>query len=370
MGYFRRRYSAICISFEKIIELMTGSTVFVTGGTGLLGSHLLYELSAEGYVIKALKRPTSNIDRVKKLFSYYSDNAEEMFGRIKWVDEYLMDYEAIRDILSDCDQAYHAAATVSFRKKDRAEMLSVNVQGTANMVNVCNDLKIPLCHVSSIGALGRGDPGHPVAEDSFWQSSDRRSAYSYSKYKSEMEVWRGIAEGLNAVIVNPAVILGPGNWEQGSSSFFHRIYRGMRFYTKGVTAFVDVRDVCRCMVQLMKKECFGERYILSAGELSYKELFDAIAGGLNVKKPSAEAKPWMLKTAYLLSSAIGNLTGVKTVLTKETVRSATQKLYYSNQKVTEALSYHTESFVRGTESFVHGTEPFVRGTESSGSDAK
>lgn len=312
---------------------------FVTGGTGLVGSHLLYELLRKGYRVRALKRPNSNILQVLKTFRYYSADAENLFQQIEWTDAGLLEFDSMAEAMDGCSQAYHAAAIVSFHAAERLDMLTTNVKGTANMVNVCLEKQIPLCHVSSIGALGRNEQGKPVTENDLWQTSRGRSDYACSKYKSEMEVWRGISEGLQAVIVNPSIILGPGNWENGSSSFFPKIYRGMRFYSSGTTGFVDVRDVSRCTVLLMEQERFGERYILSSKNMSYRELFDMIAENMHTGKPTIEAKPWMLYTACQLVRLGAKITGKKPVLTKETAHSAMQHLCYSNEKIRNNLSY-------------------------------
>ncbi len=328
---------------------MTTRTAFVTGGTGLVGAHLLYELLQKGTRVKALKRPTSDISQTLRTFSFYATDADTLFRQIEWIDADLFDFEAVTDALDGCDAAYHAAAVVSFCGSDKAQMVKTNVEGTANVVNACSEKQIPLCFVSSIAALGRSEPGKLTAETDLWQNSEGRSAYACSKHKAEMEIWRGIAEGLRATIVNPSVILGPGDWTKGSSKFFSQVYKGMRFHTPGTTGFVDVRDVVRCMMLLMERECFGERYVLSAGDLSYRELFDVIADGLRVKKPSMEARPWMLNAAYRLSAAASRLTGKSPALTKDTADSAFRQLYYSNAKIVKTLEYEFIPFKKTIE---------------------
>jgi len=315
---------------------MNTPVAFVTGGTGLVGSHLMYDLLQKGYRVKSIKRPKSNTLNVRKTFGYYTGDADSLFQQIEWTDGELLDFQSISESIDDCTCVYHAAAVVSFSHRDRTEMMRVNVGGTANIVNVCVEKKIPLCHVSSIAALGRSEI---ITEKDLWQTDRGRSSYSCSKHKAEMEVWRGIAEGLQAVIVNPAVILGPGDWTKGSSKFFPQVYRGLRFYTPGVTAFVDVRDVSRCMIQLMEQERFGERYILTAGDLSYRELFNQIAGNFQVKQPSIAARPWMLNIACRVSSLIATLTGKSPALTKETAHSAFQQIRFSGEKVQKTLGY-------------------------------
>jgi len=312
---------------------------FVTGATGLVGSHLLYDLLQKGYRVKALKRPQSNIMQVHKTFGLYADDADSLFQKIEWIDGELSCFQSILEMAGDCDCVYHTAAMVSFRRSDRADMMHINVEGTANIVNVCIEKKIPLCHVSSIASLGRSETGGAITENDLWQTAAGRSAYSYSKHKSEMEVWRGIAEGLQAVIVNPAVILGPGDWTKGSSKFFLQTYKGMRFYSSGMTAFVDVRDVCRCMTLLMEQEQFGKRFILTAGDLSYRELFCLIADNLQVKRPTIAARPWMLKAIGGISWLFATLTGKPPFMTKETAHSAFQQIRYSGEKIRKTLGY-------------------------------
>ena len=319
---------------------MNTPVAFVTGATGLVGTHLLYDLLQKGYRVKALKRRQSNILQVQNTFGLYTGNADALFRKIEWTDGELLDFQSISEAVEECVQVYHAAAVVSFSHADKAEMMRINVDSTANIVNVCIEKEIPLCHVSSIGALGRSESGELITENDLWQTAKGRSAYAYSKHKSEMEVWRGIAEGLQAVIVNPSVILGPGDWTKSSSNFFSQAFKGMRFYTPGITAFVDVRDVSRCMLQLMEQERFGERYILTADDLSYRELFNLIADGFKVKRPAIAAQPWMLNTAWRLSWLIGKLTGNRPVLTKETAHSAFQVIRYSNEKIRKALNYN------------------------------
>ena len=325
------------------------SIAFVTGATGLVGSHLLYDLLQKDYRIKALKRQQSDIMQVRKTFGLYTGDADKLFQQIEWIDGELTDFQSISEAVDGCDCVYHAAAVVSFSSSNREDMMRINVGSTANIVNVCIDKKIPLCHVSSIAALGRSESGGAITENDLWQTAAGRSAYSHSKYKSEMEVWRGVAEGLKAVIVNPAVILGPGDWTKGSSKFFQQVYRGLRFHTPGVTAFVDVRDVSRCMIQLMEQERFGERYILTAGDLSYRELFVLIADNLHVKRPSIAARPWMLKAARSISWLLSTLTGKNPALTKETAHSAFQQIRYSGEKIRKTLGYEFISLEKSIE---------------------
>jgi len=316
--------------------------IFVTGGTGLVGSHLLYELVQHNEEIIAAKRPKSNIEQVKKTFSLYSNNSEKLFSKIKWVDIDLFDIHSIIDILEENCKVYHCAAWVSFNPKERIKLIQHNIEITANIVNACLEANIyKLCHVSSIASIGNALNGEPTTEDCKWKSSKHNSAYSISKYESEMEVWRGINEGLNAVIVNPSVILGPapGNWQNGSAAIFDRIYKGMKFYTEGITGYVSVYDVVQAMIQLMDSEVHSQHFILNSADLSFKELFTTIANDFGKPAPSHNAGKIILKLAVTGEKIRSFITNSAPQITKESIRSAISKTYYSSKKIEECLSF-------------------------------
>ncbi|MDR0714045.1 MAG: NAD-dependent epimerase/dehydratase family protein [Bacteroidales bacterium] len=315
-------------------------TVFVTGGTGLVGSHLIFDLLQKGYGVKALVRVSSHTQQVRRVFSHYASEAAALFEKIEWIEGSLFDYAALCEQVAGCSHAYHCAAVVSFEGSGKSQLLAVNIRGTDNIVNACLAQRVPLCFVSSVGALGRSETGQAVTESDIWQSAKGRSAYSYSKFKSEMAVWRGIAEGLQAVIVNPAIILGPADREKGSSAFFSTIAKGMKFYPPGVNGFVDVRDVSRCMIRLMEEGRYGERYILSAENWSYYDLFSRIAAEMKVKAPSIPVGYRTLRVACLLAGIIAGCTGKKPLLTKETVQSSVRCNRYSSRKVEETIAFN------------------------------
>ena len=203
--------------------------ILVTGGTGLVGSHLLYDLVKQGTSVRAIIRNKDKIELAKKVFSYYSDDFNELIQKIDWVNGDILDLYSLNNAFADIKKVYHCAAVVSFDGKNKTQMIEANVQGTENVVNLSISHQIEkLCHVSSIASLGRSLNGEFIDENSKWTSSKNRSVYSDSKFKSEMDVWRGIQEGLNAVIVNPSVILGPGFWNSGSGSLFIKAARGMK----------------------------------------------------------------------------------------------------------------------------------------------
>jgi dihydroflavonol-4-reductase len=309
--------------------------ILVTGGTGLLGSHLLYSLVRDGLPVRAIHRPSSKIEEVKHVFSYYGSEGPELFKKIEWVNADILIRESIDEVMDGVTQAYHAAAIVSFDPRERAKLITANLEGTANIVNACLDHGVQkLCHVSSTAALGSNPTGGPVSEEMMWIPDKSHSGYSISKFKSEMEVWRGIEEGLNAVIVNPSIILGPGFWEKSSSRMFREIYKGLRFYMNGVTGYVWVNDVVNSMRFLMDSAISGERYIVSSENLSYKNVFDMIAAALGVKAPSVEAGPFLAALAWRLD-AFRSWFGANRVITRETVNAGRSHNRFSNQKIRE-----------------------------------
>lgn len=314
--------------------------ILVTGGTGLVGSHLLFNLLNKGYKVKVLLRPTSNKENISRTFSFYTQNPSELLKNITWVEGDLLDLQSLEAALDGVTRVYHTAAFVSFKKKDKATVLQTNIGGTANLVNLCLERGIEkFCHVSSIGALGQSEPGMAITEDLLWKPSKNVSAYSLSKYHSEMEVWRGITEGMNAVIVNPSVILGPGDWTNGSPLLFSLIDKGFDYYTSGVTGYVDVRDLVNVMVQLMESDIVNERFTVSAENLTYKQFFDYVATALNKPIPQKQLARWKAELLWRLEAALGMLTGKSPRITKETTHIAYAKSFYDSTKLTKTIGY-------------------------------
>jgi len=307
--------------------------ILLTGATGLLGSHLLYELLTSGEKVRATHRPSSNLDEVRKVFSFYTPDPDDLFGKIEWVEIELEDPDIPASLLSDIDRVYHAAAAVSFDPRDRKKLINGNREITANLVNACLEKKnIRFLHVSSTSALGVAPDGELVTEKVMWTPDKKNSGYSISKFLSEMEVWRGMEEGLEALIVNPSIILGPGFWHKGSSSMFTNTYGGLKYYTKGVTGYVGVNDVVKTMIALMNSKVKNERFIINSENHSYRDIFYMMANALDVKPPSIEASPAMAGIAWRFD-AFRSLFGSKRVITRETVRAAFHKTSFSNEKV-------------------------------------
>lgn len=318
--------------------------IFVTGGTGLIGSHLLFELVSAGNKVKALKRKTSNLQQVIKTFSWYSENPQKLFSHIDWVDGDILDYFGLEELLTGIDEVYHCAAIISFDKNERKQMISNNVEGTANLVNAALETGVKkFCHVSSVSALGKTQNGYPVDELTNWTPSKKVTGYSQSKFFSEAEIWRGIEEGLNAVIVNPSIVLGPGNWEAGSSRLFKTVWDGLKFYTKGVTGFVDVKDVVKAMMLLMDDKnfetCKNQRFLLNAENLSYQELFFAIADELEKPRPKFYASPFATELAWRMASVFRIFGKNAPAISRETASAAHTNTFYDGSKITRTIPF-------------------------------
>lgn len=313
--------------------------VLVTGGTGLVGSHILYLLLKNGQKVRAIHRKSSDLKAVFNVFKYYTLNADELYSKIEWKEANLNDIPALTEAFQGIEKVYHAAAYVSFDPNNFQKLKKSNIEGTANIVNFClaNGVQ-KLCHISSIATLG--NKGNKVAdEESLWNPDADNNVYAISKYGAEMEVWRGTQEGLEAVIVNPGVILGSGFWKDGTGMIFKSVYNGLSYYTKGEVGFVDVIDVAEISMKLMESPIKNERYILVSENEGYKHLLSEITKNFDKKPPSKELKPWMLEIAWRLDKLRSFITFSKRKLFRSTANAIVQKRHFSNLKIKEELNY-------------------------------
>jgi len=328
----------------------------------LLGSHLLFELTQKNEKVRAIRRQSSNLKHVRYVFSLYANDVEMLLDRIEWVEADIGDLESLNRSFEGIRQVYHCAAMVSFDPREKYDMIRNNLEGCANLVNVCLERKIEkLCYVSSTAALGSAPEKMMITEDLIWSASKHRSAYSVSKFRSEMEVWRGIAEGLNAVIVNPSIIIGPGDWERSSSRLFSVVWKGMKYYTEGVTGYVDIHDVVTAMIRLMESDVSGERYTLSSENLSYRQIMEMIAENLKKKPPRIHAGPILISIAWRLDWLNHKITGQKRSITKDAVLSSRTKSYFSNQKITDELDLEFKSISESLKNTAHFFLNYISG---------
>ncbi|MBK7678386.1 MAG: SDR family NAD(P)-dependent oxidoreductase [Chitinophagaceae bacterium] len=302
--------------------------VLVTGGTGFLGSYIIKQLVEKGYNVRALRR--SN-----KLPFWI---AKEILEKVEWVEGDVLDVIALENAMNGVDTIIHSAAIVSFATKDRKEMYQVNVEGTANVVNIALEKNVRrLVHISSVAALGRTANGGHVNEEKKWEESKVNTHYAKSKFKAELQVWRGISEGLEAVILNPSTILGYGDWHSSSCAIFKSVHDGFNWYTPGINGFVDVEDVAKATIVLMESTINEQRFIVNGDSWTFKKLQDTIADGFAKKRPAKKTTPFLLGVAWRMEKLKSLFTRKKPLLTKESARVAQSQTWFENDKILKAL---------------------------------
>lgn len=314
--------------------------ILVTGATGLVGSHLLYNLVSSGYNVRAICRKNSNLHAVKDVFALYTRAIIPLWRKIEWVEAELNDIPALEHAFIGVEYVYHAAAMVSFHRKDQAALYKTNVKGTANIVNlsIAKGVK-KLCFVSSVATLSKEAEKPIMDENSFWNPDADNNHYAITKYGAEMEVWRGTQEGVPAVIVNPGVILSPSMAGRSSSAIVKQYKDGFRFYTNGSTGFVDVRDVVTVMQNLMQSDIENQRYILVSKNMSYKDFTHILDKQLGFDTPAKKVSKSMALIATAFMRFIGFLFGKKPKLSRDTTTALFKQNHYSNKAIQEALGF-------------------------------
>lgn len=317
--------------------------VLVTGGTGLVGAHLLLYLVQNETPVRAIYREGSNLKRVEKVFSYYTKNAKDFFNKIEWQRADINDIPALENAFKGITHVYHAAALISFDPKNYRNLKKINALGTANIVNLCLDNKVEkLCYVSTIGAIGKSPPGHKATEENDWTGQEA-NVYGLTKHRAEMEVWRGSQEGLPVVIVNPGIIIGPGFWDSGSGKLFSSASKEYSYYPPGGTGFVSVGDVVKMMASLMNSKITNKRFIAVAENLTFKNILSRLASELGKKAPTKELKKWQLELARVFDFFKNILTGKGRKITKKTISSLMSNEVYDNQRVVDTLHFSFET---------------------------
>lgn len=303
--------------------------IFVTGGTGFLGAYIIKHLVQKGYAVTALRRTDNLPDFIEP----------EIWQQVQWVTGDVLDYPLLTELIADADAIIHAAAVVSFDKKEAAAMHAVNVEGTANMVNAaleCGNIQ-RFIYISSIAAIGRNTTGTPINESCTWERNKNTTEYSKSKHKAEMQVWRAFAEGLNGAMLNPTTILGYGDWNKSSNVIFKTVYKRFKYYSAGSNGFVDVEDVAALSVMLLESNITDNRFIANGGNWSFKKLMDTIADGFAMPAPQKLMPRWLANIAWRLSVMGAFITGKPAVLTREKVRVAMLNTVIDNSKITAAF---------------------------------
>lgn len=311
--------------------------ILLTGATGLLGMHVLYDLLRRGHDVRALYRNEDRIKRVEDLFHFYAgDDGRLLLQKVTWQKGDIQDLVSLEDAFQGISKVIHCAAMVSFRNDDFRELVRVNRYGTANLVNMALKYNVQwFCHASSTAAIGKkpGKSNLGLNENAKWLADVPVSGYAMSKYLAEKEVWRGVEEMLPAVMVNPSVIFGPGDWNESSLTIFRAVHRGLKFYAPGANAFVDVRDVSKRILFLMEKEIVNERFLIVGANVKFREMTAAIARRMKKKEANIPVKSWQMGLAWRLATVYSFITRKPTALTKDATETAFSETSYDTSKI-------------------------------------
>jgi dihydroflavonol-4-reductase len=302
--------------------------ILVTGGSGFIGAYIIKELVEKGYAVRAIRH--------SKASPFFIP--EHINAKVEWVYGDVLDVVSLDEAMQGIDAVIHAAAKVSFGDKDRRALYKINIDGTANVVNMALENNVQrFVHISSVAAIGRTITRETITEEKKWQPGKWHTSYAISKYHAEVEVWRGAAEGLNSVIVNPSTVLGYGDWSTSSCAIFKSVYNEFPWYTKGVNGFVAVTDVARAAVLLMESDHCNERFIVNGDNWSFQQLFNTIADGFGKKHPHKEATPFLGRIAWRMEKLKSMFSGKKPLLTRESARVAQSITFFDNNKLLKAL---------------------------------
>lgn len=310
------------------------NTYLVTGGTGLLGSHLIKKVLAEGGKVRCLRRSNSDLSMLA-----------EVANQIEWADADILDITALGEAMQGVDYVIHAAAMVHFgHGPKRTLMGKVNIQGTQQVVNAALDAGVKkICYISSVAAVGRQDDKEYVDETGKWEDAAHPSFYGFTKYHGELEVWRGMAEGLDAVAVNPSIVMGTGDWGHSSLKILQYIWKGKRFVPVGNINCVDARDVADAVWMLLHSPISGERFILNGFSMSYKDFFEEVSGRFGKNTKYILFKPWMGAIAWRLAWAASLLLGKAPIINKETIESSAMTTKFDGSKIARMLGFRYRS---------------------------
>jgi dihydroflavonol-4-reductase len=309
------------------VTIKSPSIILVTGGTGLVGSHLLKQLVCKGHKVRALYRT-----------AFPKNLSEQQLAAIEWVKGDIMDVHLLSEVMEGIQQLYHAAALVSFNPARKKDLFRINIEGTSNVVNAALEARVEkMVYVSSVAAMGRIRTDVAVNETMFWTRETSNSNYGQSKYLAELEVWRGIGEGLNAVIVNPTLILGAGDWENGSSKMFKTAFDEFPWYTEGASGFVDVRDVVKAMTALMEADISGERFILNAENRNFKDVFTLMSKEFGKRPPHKKVNPFLAGVVWRMEWLKSVLNKKEPLLTRETAKTGQARVEFDNSKLKKFL---------------------------------
>lgn len=336
--------------------------VLVTGASGLVGSQLVYDLLSQGFAVKALVRTADAQQKVENFIRLLSPHHQNLMRQLNFALGDILDVFSLENALEDVTKVYHCAALVSFNPTDRDLLYKINIEGTANVVNACLDANVQkLAYVSSTSALGKPkNKQEAVTENTKWNSDYGHSQYGISKHMAEREVWRGVEEGLPAVVINPSIIIGPGDFTKSSIQLIDKVYKGLLFYTKGANAYVDVRDVSRALIELMESQITNEKFLVTSENYAFKRFFSEAANALKVGGPKIMASTFLSSIAWRLEAVKSFIFRTKPLITKETARSANSVTTYSNSKIKKALGFE---FIPVQEAIEHACFYYLKTTK-------
>lgn len=304
--------------------------ILVTGANGFLGSFICKALADSGKNVKALVRNNSDTS----LLEGASDKVQIVHGDILDMNSMEEHFEGLKILI-------HAAAIVSFHRSDYDQMSEVNIEGTKNMVNLSLKYKVDFfLHISSVAAIGRKEQKAVVSEKNKWEESKWNSHYGESKYLAELEVWRGIQEGLSGIVLNPSVVLGPGNWDISSSRLFKYAWQENKYYSEGLMNYVDVRDVTSIIMRFLEKQPSDERYIISAGDITYKDFFEIVARRFNKKPPYRQANKRLLRLGLIIEWVKSMFSSNRPLITTETINLSGSEISFDNSKIKKELNFN------------------------------
>jgi dihydroflavonol-4-reductase len=313
--------------------------ILVTGGTGLVGAHLLFRLCETQESVKAIYRTPESLEKTKILFKL-KNASSILFDKIEWLQTDLSDIVTLEKALKDVTQVYHCAALVSFDPKDDKALFQTNVEGTANLVNLCIAKKIAkLCYVSSIAAIGSSIGSELATEETEWTQKKSTTTYALTKFLGELEIWRASQEGVPVVVVNPGVIFGAGFWSSGSNKFMAHALTAPKYYLPGGTGFVTVDDVVNAITLLMTSTITNERFILVNKNWTYKKLYEVLAGALNKTAPKNELKQWQINLLWRLDWVKSLFSTKPRLLSKAIATGLKQTTYYNNSKLQQLTDF-------------------------------
>ncbi|MGB6150767.1 MAG: NAD-dependent epimerase/dehydratase family protein [Pricia sp.] len=317
--------------------------ILVTGGTGLVGAHLLLRLMEGGHAVRAIYREGSDLNRVENVFGYYRKDAKVLFDKIEWTLADIIDIPALETAFEGVTKVYHAAALISFDPGDYKKLQKINAEGTSNIVNLCIARKVEkLCYASTIGTIGRSIDGKNADEDSPWTPREA-NVYGLSKHAAEMEVWRASQEGVPVVMVNPGVIIGPGFWDAGSGAIFNTAQKTYGYYPPGGTGFVTVHDVVALMMQLMASPIKNERFIAVAENWTYQKILTEITQEFGLKPPKKRLAFWQLEIGRWFDGLKNLFFNKGRTITKSHIRSLKNRQIFDNQKAVKTLDFKFSS---------------------------